>query len=150
MYVIVNSQKGKGKTLKHHILKDFVPRGFDARIEEIQEKHRQDIKQKDAVIPLLNNYLQNLEYEKVALQAQRDVYQAQPQKFQDQIRDFIINRQVPRVNDSGKDNIVMIIEKTLPLRKMSLMSIPTTLQEYNDDLLAQKDDGLGHNIYIIE
>ena len=150
MYVIVNSQKGKGKTLKHHILKDFVPRGFDARIEEIQEKHRQDIKQKDAVIPLLNNYLQNLEYEKVALQAQRDVYQAQPQKFQDQIRDFIINRQVPRVNDSGKDNIVMIIEKTLPLRKMSLMSIPTTLQEYNDDLLAQKDDGLRHNIYIIE
>ena len=150
MYVIVNSQKGKGKTLKHHILKDFVPRGFDARIEEIQEKHRQDIKQKDAVIPLLNNYLQNLEYEKVALQAQRDVYQAQPQKCQDQIRDFIINRQVPRVNDPGKDNIVMIIEKTLPLRKMSLMSIPTTLQEYNDDLLAQKDDGLRHNIYIIE
>ena len=150
MYVIVNSQKGKGKTLKHHILKDFVPRGFDARIEEIQEKHRQDIKQKDAVIPLLNNYLQNLEYEKVALQAQRDVYQAQPQKCQDQIRDFIINRQVPRVNDPGKDNIVMIIEKTLPVRKMSLMSIPTTLQEYNDDLLAQKDDGLRHNIYIIE
>ena len=150
MYVIVNSKKGKGKTLKHHILKDFVPRGFDARIEEIQEKHRQDIVQKDAVIPLLNNYLQNREYEKVALQAQRDVYQAQPQKCQDQIRDFIINRHVPRVNDPGKDNIVMIIEKTLPLRKMSLMSIPTALQEYNDDLLAQKDDGLGHNIYIIE
>ena len=150
MYVIVNSKKGKGKTLKHHILKDFVPRGFDARVEEIQEKHRQDIEQKDAVIPLLNNYLQNREYEKVALQAQRDVYQAQPQKCQDQIRDFIINRHVPRVNDPGKDNIVMIIEKTLPLRKMSLMSIPTALQEYNDNLLAQKDDGLGHNIYIIE
>ena len=150
MYVIVNSKKGKGKTLKHHILKDFVPRGFDARIEEIQEKHRQDIEQKDAVIPLLNNYLQNREYKKMALQAQRDVYQAQPQKCQDQIRDFIINRHVPRVNDPGKDNIVMIIEKTLPLRKMSLMSIPTALQEYNDDLLAQKDDGLGHNIYIIE
>ena len=150
MYVIVNSKKGKGKTLKHHILKDFVPRGFDARVEEIQEKHRQDIEQKDAVIPLLNNYLQNREYEKVALQAQRDVYQAQPQKCQDQIRDFIINRHVPRVNDPGKDNIVMIIEKTLPLRKMSLMSIPTALQEYNDDLLAQKDDGLGHNIYLIE
>ena len=150
MYVIVNSKKGKGKTLKHHILKDFVPRGFDARVEEIQEKHRQDIEQKDAVIPLLNNYLQNREYKKVALQAQRDVYQAQPQKCQDQIRDFIINRHVPRVNDPGKDNIVMIIEKTLPLRKMSLMSIPTALQEYNDNLLAQKDDGLGHNIYIIE
>ena len=37
--VTVNSQKNKGKSLKKHILKDIVPRGFNARIEEIQEKH---------------------------------------------------------------------------------------------------------------
>ena len=43
--------------------------------------------------------------------AQIDVYQAQLQKCQDQIRDLIINRHVPRANDPGKDNIVMIIEK---------------------------------------
>ena len=30
------------------------------------------------------------------------------------------------------------------------MSIPTILREYNDDLLAQKDHGLGHNIYIMD
>ena len=40
LYVIVNSQKDKGKALKEHILKDIVPCGFDARIEEIQGKHQ--------------------------------------------------------------------------------------------------------------
>ena len=33
LYVILNSRKGKGKALKKYILKDIVPRGFDARIE---------------------------------------------------------------------------------------------------------------------
>ena len=35
MCVIANSQKDKGKVLGKHILKDIVPRGFYARIEEI-------------------------------------------------------------------------------------------------------------------
>ena len=30
------------------------------------------------------------------------------------------------------------------------MSIPTTLPEYNDGSLAQKNDGLGHDIPIID
>ena len=47
----------------------------------------------------------------MALQAQRDVYQAKLQRCQDQIRNLIINSHVPRGNDPGKDNIVMIIEK---------------------------------------
>ena len=55
---------------------------------------------------MLNDDLQNREYENVALQAQRDVYQAQ-------IRDLIINRHVPRAKDPGKDNLVMIIEKNI-------------------------------------
>ena len=37
LYIIVNSQKDKGKALKEHILKDIVPRGFDARIEETRK-----------------------------------------------------------------------------------------------------------------
>ena len=74
MYVIVNSKKDKGKTLKEHILKGIVPCGFDAKIEGIQEKHRQAIEEKDATIALLSDNLQNREYENVALQAQRDVY----------------------------------------------------------------------------
>ena len=60
---------------------------------------------------MLNYDLQNREYENVALQAQRDVYQAQLEKFQGQVRDLIISRHVLRANDPGKDNIVMIIEK---------------------------------------
>ena len=35
MYVIVKSQKDKGKALKKHILKDIVPRGFDAKIKDL-------------------------------------------------------------------------------------------------------------------
>ena len=38
MYVIVKSQKDKGKTLKKHILKDIVPRGFDAKIEDLTSR----------------------------------------------------------------------------------------------------------------
>ena len=43
MYAIVNSRKEEGKALKEHILEDIVPRGFDARIEEIQGHHQQAI-----------------------------------------------------------------------------------------------------------
>ena len=46
LYVIWNSRKGKGKALKKHILKDIVPRGFGARIKEIQEKHGHVIEEK--------------------------------------------------------------------------------------------------------
>ena len=41
--------------------------------------------EKDAVIALLTDDLQGREYENVALQAQRDVYQAELQKCQDTI-----------------------------------------------------------------
>ena len=91
LYVIVNSRKDKGKALKEHILKDIVPRGFDARIEKIQEKYRQAIREKNAANAFHNDDIKNREYENVALQAQRDVYQAQLEKCQDQIRDLIIN-----------------------------------------------------------
>ena len=80
MYVLVNSKKGKGKVLKEHILKDIAPLGFDTRIEEIQVQHQQAIKEKDAMIALINDNLQDrnsqiqaIKYDNVALQAQRDV-----------------------------------------------------------------------------
>ena len=46
MYAIVNFRKDKGKALKEHIMKDIVPRGFHARIEEIQGKHQEVIEKK--------------------------------------------------------------------------------------------------------
>ena len=110
MYVIVNSKKDKGKAFKQHILKDIVPRGFNAKIEEIQEKHRQTIEEKDAAIALLNDGLRNRKYENMALQAQRDVYMDQLQKCQDIIT-HLRTRYVDHTEDPGKGNIVMIIEK---------------------------------------
>ena len=65
----MNSRKENGKALKEQILKDIVPRGFNARIEEIQEEHRQAIQERDSRI-------QAIQYENAALQAQREVYQA--------------------------------------------------------------------------
>ena len=59
MYTTVNSKKDKGKVLKKLILKDIVRRGFDTRIEEIQEKHRQANEEKDAAIALLNDNRKN-------------------------------------------------------------------------------------------
>ena len=110
MYVIVNSRKDKGKAFKEHILKDIVPRGFDARIEEIQEKHRQAIEEKDEALALLNDDLQNGEYENVTLQAQRDVYQTQLQRCQDTII-HLRARYVDHARDPGKDNIIIIVWK---------------------------------------
>ena len=91
--------------LKKHI----VPRGFDIRIEEIQEKHRQVIEEKGTTIALLNDDLKNrdnqiqvIQYENVALQAQRDVYKDQLQKCQDIIIHFRTCH-VPNAKDSGED-----------------------------------------------
>ena len=46
------------------------------------------IEEKDASLVLLTDDLQNGEYENVALQVQRDVYQAELEKYQDTITDL--------------------------------------------------------------
>ena len=70
----------------------------------MQQQHRQAIIGRE-------NQIQAIQHENVASQVQRDVYLAQQQRCQDQTRDLIINGHVPRANDPGEDNIVMIIEK---------------------------------------
>ena len=105
MYVIVKSQKDKGKALKKHILKDIVPRRFDTRIEEIQEKHQQAIEKKDATTTLLNDDLKKREYENMALQAQRDVYKDQLQKCQDIIT-HLRKRYVDHAKDQAKTTLL--------------------------------------------
>ena len=50
------------------------------QILRLNEDHQQAIEEKDAALALLNDDLQNCEYENVALQAQRDVYKDQLQK----------------------------------------------------------------------
>ena len=70
----------------------------------MQQQHRQAIIGRE-------NQIQAIQHENVASQVQRDVYLAQQQRCQDQTRDLIINGHVPRANNPGEDNIVMIIEK---------------------------------------
>ena len=100
------------------------------KILRFNEDHQRAIEEKDTTIALLNDDLKNCEHDNVALQAQKDLYKKQLQKCQD-----IIARLKKRHVSHAKD-----------LRKMNFMSIPTTLEEYNDDSLTQKSDGLKDNI----
>ena len=68
--------------------------------------------------------IQAIQHENVTLQLQRDVYQTQLKRCLDQIHDFIINRHVPRANDPGKDNIVMIFEKNTTPEKDEFYEYP--------------------------
>ena len=57
-----------------------------------------------------NNQIQSIQYENVALEVQKDVYQAELQKCQDTIT-HLKTRYVPHARDSGKDNIIIIVRK---------------------------------------
>ena len=81
------------------------------------QKLTSSIEEKDAVIDLMNddlqdcdNQIQSIKYENVALQEQRDVYQAQLQRCQDTIT-HLKTRYVDHARDLGKDNIIMIVRK---------------------------------------
>ena len=102
LYVTINSRKDKGKTLKKHILKDIVARGFDARIEEIQGQHQQAIEEKD-------NQIQALEFT-------NEEHQQKILRLYEEIDDLIKNRHVARRRYF--DNVLRFIKKnskdTLP------------------------------------
>ena len=95
MYVIIKSTKPKGKALKKHILKDIVPRGVDARIEEIQGKHQQAITDRD-------NQIQVLEFP-------NEKHQQKILKLNNEIDDLIKNRHVPR--RGYFDNVLCFIKR---------------------------------------
>ena len=75
------------------------------------------IEEKDAVTALKNddlqdrdNQIQAIKYENVALQAQRDVYQAELQRCKGTIT-CLRTRYVDHARDPGKDNIIIIVRK---------------------------------------
>ena len=116
--LIFRSQRSKAKNFRKHCCNVMFPHILQQLTSKTEEDYQEAIEEKDTALALLHDDLQNrgnqikaIQYENVALQAQRDVYQTQLQSYQDQIHDPIINRHVPRTNDPGKDNIVMIIEK---------------------------------------
>ena len=83
----------------------------------LNEDHRQTIEEKDAALALIHddlrdcdNQIQAIQYENVALQAQRDVYQALLQRCQDIII-HLRTRYVDHVRDPCKDNIIITVKK---------------------------------------
>ena len=94
IYVIIKSQKDKGKALKH-ILKDIVPRGLEATIEEIQGKHQQ-------VITDLDNQTKALEHT-------NQKYQQKILGVNKEIDDLIANRHI--AHHGCFDNVLCFIKK---------------------------------------
>ena len=83
----------------------------------LNEEHWQAIEEKDVALALIHNDLRDLDsqiqaiqYENAALQAQRDVFQAQLQRCQDTIT-HLRTRYVDHAKDPGKDNIIIIVRK---------------------------------------
>ena len=70
-----------------------------------------------------DNQIQAIQYENVALQAQRDVYQAQLQRCQDTII-HLRTRYVDHARDSGKDNIIIIVQKHTTSAKDKYHDLP--------------------------
>ena len=90
---------------------------------KMKEGHQQAIEERDAAIALLNDDLQKREYENVALQAQKDVYQAELQKCQDIIT-HLKTRYVPHARDPGKYNIIIIVQKHTTRAKDKYHDLP--------------------------
>ena len=95
MYVIIKSQKDKGKAFKKHILKDIVPRGLDARIEEIQGEHQQ-------AITLCDNQIKALEFT-------NEKHQQKILRLNKEIDDLIASRHIAR--RGCFDNVLCFIKK---------------------------------------
>ena len=99
--------------------------GWDVETVLLQETRKvvSTIEEKDAVIALMNDDLQDRDnqiratkYENVALQAQRDVNQAELQRCQDTIT-HLREHYVVYARDPGKDKIIIIVRKhTTPVK----------------------------------
>ena len=125
-------------------------------LEITNEVHQQTIEDKDAALVLLNddqknrdNQIQAIQYENVALQAQRNVYKNQLQKCQDIIT-HLKTRHVPHAKDLGKYNIVMIIEKNSSLEEDEFYEYPYYIARIKRRFSTTKNDGFRHNIHIID
>ena len=88
--LLFSSQQKKAKDFRRHCCNVLFPHVCHQFTNKMKEDHQQAIEEKDTTIALLtddledcNNQIQAIRYENVALQAQKDMYQAELQKFQD-------------------------------------------------------------------
>ena len=89
----------------------------DKMVVDLRHEHRHVMEEKDAALSLINddlqdrdNHIQAIQYENVALQALRDVYQAQLQRCEDTII-HLRARYADHARDPGKDKIIIIVRK---------------------------------------
>ena len=125
-------QQPNAKAFRKYFCNTMSPRIRQLLIDKMEEDHQRAV--------------QAIQHENVALLAQRDAYQIQLQRCQDQIHDLIINRYVPRANDPGKVNIVMIIEKNTTLEEDEFYDYPYYIARIQRRFLTSR---LEHNIHII-
>ena len=92
----------------------IVLHGFDLKIAQAQEKHHTANEDQQRAIADHVNQIQAIQHKKVTFQVEKDV-STRP-ATESSVWDTwpFTNRHVPRENDLGKDNIVMIIDKTPP------------------------------------
>ena len=119
--IVFSSQQPKAKDFRRHCCNVLLPHVREQlakkKKNKMKEHHEQAIEEKDAVITLMNddlqdrdNQIQAIKYENVALQAKRDVYQAELQRCQDIIT-HLKTHYVPHARYSSKDNIIIIVWK---------------------------------------
>ena len=106
---LLRYKRDQAETFMEWVVETVLPREVRKLASVIEEK--------DAAIALMNdelqgrdNQIQTIKYENVALQAQRDVYQAELQRCQDTIT-HLKRRCVSHATDPGKDNIITIVRK---------------------------------------
>ena len=104
-------------------METVLPRGVRKLASAIEEK--------DAIITLLTDDLQNREYENVALQAQRDVYQTELEKYQDTIT-HLRTRYVPHARIPVKTTLSSLYGIIQHLPMINIMTCHIMLRGYND------------------
>ena len=108
--LLFSSQQPKAKDFRRHCCNVLFPHVYQQLTNIMKVDHQEATEEKDEALALLNDDLKNREYENVALQAQRDVFEAQLQRCQDTII-HLRTRYVDHARDPGKDNIIIIVRK---------------------------------------
>ena len=82
--LLLSSQQSKAKEFRKHCCNVILPHVRQQLTNKMKEDHQKAMKEKDAALVLViddlqdrDNQIQVIQYENLALQAQRDAYQAQ-------------------------------------------------------------------------